>query len=197
MKNEEEKLKAFSDMALRAAIVQKQEILGEIKEQINQLQTKTTQETLKKAEQELKLETEKAVRKKNEAISRVNLENKKIVIEKRKELIAQMYENVKGLILDFIKTADYENWLVKQIEAAKETLAGDNLAVYISARDEALKQSIAQKTNLKVEIDEEISLGGCKTVNLDKRTLIDDTLQKKLEEAFSEFQGLTSQKAEE
>ena len=197
MKNEEERLKAFSDMAFRAAVVQKQEILNEIKEQINQLQTKTTQETLKKAEQELKLETEKAIHKKNEEISKVNLENKKIIIEKRKELTAQMYENVKGLILDFVKTADYENWLIKQIKAAKEILSGDNLVVYISANDEALKQSIIEKTNVKVEIDEEISLGGCKTINLDKRTLVDDTLQKKLEEAFSEFQGLTNQKAEE
>ena len=197
MKNEEEKLKAFSDMALRAAIMQKQEILNEIKEQVNQLQTKITKETLKKAEQNLKLETEKAVRKRNEEISKVNLENKKLIIEKRKELISRMYENVRKKILEFTKTTDYENWIVKQILAAKELLMGENIVVYISEKDSALKDTIAQKANVKVEIDEDIFLGGCKTVNLDRRTLVDDTLQKRLEEVFSKFQGLTSQKMEE
>lgn len=197
MKNEEEKLKAFSDMALRAAIMQKQEILNEIKEQVNEVQTKIKEETLKKAEQNLREETEKAVRQRNEAISKVNLENKKITIEKRKELIEQMYQNVRKQISEFTKTADYENWLVKKVTAAKELLNGENLVVYISEKDSALKEAVAQKANIKVEIDEEISLGGCKTVNPDRRTLVDDTLQKKLEEAFSEFKGLTSQKMEE
>lgn len=197
MKNEEEKLKAFSEMALRAAIMQKQEILNEIKEQVNELQTKTKDETLKKAEQNLKEETEKAIRQRNEAISKVNLENKKILIEKRKEFISQMYENVRKKTLDFTKTSDYESWLVKKITTAKELLNSDNIVVYISEKDSAFKEKISQKLNVSVEISDEISLGGCKTINPEKRTLVDDTLEKKLEEVFSEFKGLTSQKVEE
>lgn len=184
------KFKEFADIVLREASEEKQQILTVVKHQISEANNRTKNEILKKAQENLKAEIEIRVRKKNEAISKNAMEGRKVLIEKREELIEYMHNAVNGRLINFTKSAEYLYWIIEQIKDAQKQLEDKKVIVYICRNDERFITDIISKLNVKVLIDDEITLGGCKIISEVKRMLVDNTLPKKLDEAFSNFHML-------
>lgn len=180
------KLEEFSNLVLQEASQEKRKILDEIRLKVNEANKKSRQEIIDKAEMDLKIATEKEAKLKNEEVSKAAIEAKKIVIEKRKELINNMYNTVISQLNEFVNSEQYPMWLIKQIDEAKTQLDDNNITVYIGKADE----KINLETNAKIQIDNEITIGGCKIISEKKHMLVDNTLSKKLEEAFSQFNKL-------
>lgn len=180
------KLEEFSNLVLQEASQEKRKILDEIRLKVNEAHKKSRQEIIDKAEMDLKIATEKEAKLKNEEVSKAAIEAKKIVIEKRKELINNMYNTVISQLNEFVNSKQYPMWLIKQIDEAKIQLDDNNIIVYIGKADE----KINLETNAKIQIDNEITIGGCKIISEKKHMLVDNTLSKKLEEAFSQFNKL-------
>lgn len=180
------KLEEFSNLVLQEASQEKRKILDEIRLKVNEANKKSRQEIIDKAEMDLKIATEKEAKLKNEEVSKAAIEAKKIVIEKRKELINKMYNTVISQLNEFVNSKQYPMWLIKQIDEAKIQLDDNNIIVYIGKADE----KINLETNAKIQIDNEITIGGCKIISEKKHMLVDNTLSKKLEEAFSQFNKL-------
>lgn len=180
------KLEEFSNLVLQEASQEKRKILDEIRLKVNEANKKSRQEILDKAEMDLKIATEKEAKLKNEEVSKAAIEAKKIVIEKRKELINNMYDTVISKLNEFVNSEQYPMWLINQINEAKTQLDDNNITVYIGKADE----KINLETDAKIQIDSEITIGGCKVISQKKHMLIDNTLSKKLEEAFSQFNKL-------
>lgn len=180
------KLEEFSNLVLQEASQEKRKILDEIRLKVNEANKKSRQEIIDKAEMDLKIATEKEAKLKNEEVSKAAIEAKKIVIEKRKELINNMYNTVISQLNEFVNSEQYPMWLIKQIDEAKAQLDDNNITVYIGKADE----NINLETNAKIQIDNEITIGGCKIISEKKHMLVDNTLSKKLEEAFSQFNKL-------
>lgn len=180
------KLEEFSNLVLQEASQEKRKILDEIRLKVNEANKKSRQEIIDKAEMDLKIATEKEAKLKNEELSKAAIEAKKIVIEKRKELINNMYNTVISQLNEFVNSEQYPMWLIKQIDEAKTQLDDNNITVYIGKADE----KINLETNAKIQIDNEITIGGCKIISEKKHMLVDNTLSKKLEEAFSQFNKL-------
>lgn len=180
------KLEEFSNLVLQEASQEKRKILDEIRLKVNEANKKSRQEIIDKAEMDLKIATEKEAKLKNEEVSKAAIEAKKIVIEKRKELINNMYNTVISQLNEFVNSKQYPMWLIKQIDEAKIQLDDNNIIVYIGKADE----KINLETNAKIQIDNEITIGGCKIISEKKHMLVDNTLSKKLEEAFSQFNKL-------
>lgn len=181
------KLKDFSDIVLREASEEKQQILAMVKKQIHEANSHTKNEIIKKAEENLKVETEIRVRKKNEVVSKNAMEVRKILIEKREELIEQMHNAVNGRLINFTQSTEYLDWMIEQIKDAQNQLKDKKVIVHICKADEKFTADIINKLNVKVLIDDEITFGGCKIISEVKKMLVDSTLQKKLDEAFSNF----------
>lgn len=180
------KLEEFSNLVLQEASQEKRKILDEIRLKVNEANKKSRQEIIDKAEMDLKIATEKEAKLKNEEVSKAAIEAKKIVIEKRKELINNMYNTVISQLNEFVNSKQYPMWLIKQIDEAKIQLDDNNIIVYVGKADE----KINLETNAKIQIDNEITIGGCKIISEKKHMLVDNTLSKKLEEAFSQFNKL-------
>lgn len=180
------KLEEFSNLVLQEASQEKRKILDEIRLKVNEANKKSRQEIIDKAEMDLKIATEKEAKLKNEEVSKAAIEAKKIVIEKRKKLINNMYNTVISQLNEFVNSEQYPMWLIKQIDEAKIQLDDNNITVYIGKADE----KINLETNAKIQIDNEITIGGCKIISEKKHMLVDNTLSKKLEEAFSQFNKL-------
>lgn len=180
------KLEEFSNLVLQEASQEKRKILDQIRLKVNEANKKSRQEIIDKAEMDLKIATEKEAKLKNEELSKAAIEAKKIVIEKRKELINNMYNTVISQLNEFVNSEQYPMWLIKQIDEAKTQLDDNNITVYIGKADE----KINLETNAKIQIDNEITIGGCKIISEKKHMLVDNTLSKKLEEAFSQFNKL-------
>lgn len=180
------KLEEFSNLVLQEASQEKRKILDEIRLKVNEANKKSRQEIIDKAEMDLKIATEKEAKLKNEEVSKTAIEAKKIVIEKRKDLINNMYNTVISQLNEFVNSEQYPMWLIKQIDEAKTQLDDNNITVYIGKADE----KINLETNAKIQIDNEITIGGCKIISEKKHMLVDNTLSKKLEEAFSQFNKL-------
>lgn len=180
------KLEEFSNLVLQEASQEKRKILDEIRLKVNEANKKSRQEIIDKVEMSLRIATEKEAKLKNEEVSKAAIEAKKIVIEKRKELINNMYNTVTSQLNEFVNSKQYPMWLIKQIDEAKTQLDDNNITVYIGKADEKINLEI----DVKVQIDSEITVGGCKVISEKKHMMIDNTLSKKLEEAFSQFNKL-------
>lgn len=186
----EQKFQDFSSLVLREASDQKMKIFKDVKEKITQAQDKTKNEFIKSAEQELKIETEKTVRQKNEELSKTAMESRKVIIQKREELIGKMYVSVLKRVQEFTKSNEYIDLLFSKIKNAKDEIKDENVVVYLGDHDKELLDKIASTAKVKVEIDETITIGGCKVVSIEKKMFVDSTLQKKLEEEFLCFDKL-------
>lgn len=184
------KLEEFSNIVLREASEEKQKILTDVRLKISEASKKTKEDIIKKCESNLKLETEKTVRIKNETVSKKAVEIRKTIIEKRECFVEQMHNSLTKRLIEFTKSDEYIDWLLKQIEDAKIQLSDKNVVVYIAESDKGILNTIANKSNLVVKIDNQISIGGCKVVSEVKKMLVDNTFTKRMEDAFSSFHML-------
>ncbi len=184
------KFNEFSQIVLREASEEKQRILADIKRQITESNKKIKDEILKKSEQNLKLETEKVVYEKNKKLSKLAIEAKKEVIQKREELLLQMYNTLEQRLMEFTNSDKYNDWIISKITEAQSQLNTKDITIYISKKDENL---ISQRLKLKTLLDNEIRIGGCKVICEQKKVLIDNTLEKKLNEVFENFDKLSIQ----
>lgn len=187
----EQKFEIFSKTVLEEAVMKKQRILSQVREQISEAKNKIRGNIIKEAESRLRVASEKAEKNKNEIVSRVAMETKRIIVEKREELIEQMKLSIEKRLINFIDSKEYLDWILLQINDAKIQLNDKNVTVYVGINDEKLINAIIEKSEVKdVRVDEQITYGGCKTVSTAKKMLVDSTFENKLEEVFLNFHGL-------
>lgn len=184
----DKKLEEFANLVLHEASQEKRKILDEVRLKVSEANKQSRQQIIDKAEIDLKIATEKESKLKNEIVSKKAMEAKKAVIEKRKEFINDMYDSVLNKLNEFVCSEQYAMWLINQINDAKEQLNDEDIVVYIGKSDENIIKDIL---DAKVEIDDEIKIGGCKVISKKKHMLIDNSLNKKVEEAFSQFNMLS------
>lgn len=182
------KLEEFANLVLHEASQEKRKILDEVRLKVSEANKQSRQQIIDKAEKDFKIASEKEAKLKNEIVSKKAIEAKKAVIEKRKELINSIYNCVIAKLNEFVCSKQYTMWLVNQINDAKKQLDDNDVIVYIRESDENIIKDIIDD---KLEIDEEIKIGGCKVISEKKHMLIDNSLNKKLEEAFSQFNMLS------
>lgn len=187
----ERKFEEFSNIVLKEASDEKQKMLADVRAKISEANKKLKDELIKKAEQNLKLETEKTVRLKNENVSKAIMESRRKIIEKREQLLESMHVAVKNRLLEFKKSDRYMDWILKQIENAQKQLNDTNVTVYIGKCDQNIFDNLIQKTKVKLKVDDNIKIGGCKVISDKKRMLVDSTFEKRIEEAFSDFHQLS------
>ena len=160
-------------------------------EQRSAMQTEVAQlkeEKLKEATEKGRHDSEKYIKDKLE-------ESRKLFLE-RAEMTESVFKKAEEKLVEYTKTSDYSNSLVKSAKEVAKLFADNDCVVYVNERDmknsDKIKAVFAGST--EVVADKSIKIGGikgfCKAMNI----VADETLDSKLyaqKEWFIENSGLS------
>lgn len=139
------------------------------------------------AGQRLKAETNHIKMETNRELASKQIEIKRAISKKQSELKDKLFVEVKDKLATFMRTPDYMSMLERQIKAAKAFAGEDEIIIYVDPADEAIIPSLQMNTGLPISVSRYSFSGGTRAVIRAKNILIDNSFEKKLEEAYETF----------
>ena len=124
------------------------------------------------------------------------MQGKKQLFEKRKSIMEKVFDEVRQRLLDFTKTDEYIEFIKEGVKKVLEVLNGSDVILYIRKEDENLINNLKSNfvdRDFKIEVIDNIYLGGVLGYSLSAGIIADETLDSKFEEQkkwFAENSGL-------
>ena len=182
------KLDHFYKSVIDDATSQSANIIDEYKQQLAKMYDDKKAEYEKNAAIILKTESDNVAREKNKQLSTEAINIRRKISEKKEELTAALFKDVEEKIKAFMKTKEYDTFLVHQIQSAKDFANGQSVIIYINESDAVKKEQLEKETNTTLTISAMDFLGGIRAVIHEKNILIDHSFQTKLAEQKENFQ---------
>ena len=119
----------------------------------------------------------------NRQSARCSEQSKRELSELRSQMSAKVFENVRGRIDEFIKTPEYTQLLLGSIKNIEAQAGTDSLEFRLCPRDMSLKEELEKALGWEITVcaDEDIKVGGVRAYCESTDTLLDDTLDMRLE----------------
>ena len=198
--NAEEKLTNFNIIVLDDVASERNEILQEAKKEIEALMEEKKLELKKQADEMLKKGKLSLEKEKNTILTEAVNKSKQLLIKAREDMTAELYEEVKKLLVNFVTSDDYYNFLSESIKSGLQLTGDGEKIIYLKESD--LLRFSKELDNLLKDLNdknkyincisydvlkEDNVIGGCKIFNKTKEIIVDNTLIKRLEEAMEDF----------
>ena len=183
----EEKLKCFLDITMKDAHTIGNSMVDEYKQSLDVLFNAHKEQALRQAESQIALESKKAMRDSNIELTRQQLHIKRKIMRKQSVLKDQLFDEVLQKINEFMKTEAYTSLLLKLIQNAQMYAGNQYIIIYIDPKDIDKKEYLEQETGSNLTISSYSFIGGIRTVVPYKNILIDDSFQKKIQDAKVKF----------
>ncbi len=178
----EEKLENLSLAAIEDATLQSEALIRGYQENIEHTLKTHEEELTKRNQEEYEYQYAKLEREKNKAISQAMLESRMLITKKNEELSKRLFDLVTFKLLEYKKTKEYENYLLKLIDTAINFSNGHEMTLYIDPSDASLKDSLEKKSKKTITISDENFLGGIRAIITEKNILIDESFSTKISE---------------
>lgn len=174
-----------AEAIISAAEDQAKETLRAAKVQSSQTYNTLLDEAKKRAESE---------KRKIESIAEVDMRNR--VLEIKEELVDIAFEKALVKLKNFVKTAEYQTYLLKLIEETANKMDQSVLIVEVNAKDKGwLKLDMLKQASKKLNIEFRLStqtqdyIGGCKIQTQDDKIVYDATIDNRLQELKPELRA--------
>lgn len=177
----DEKLKHFTSVILESTQGECEASLSEYKDKLDKYYEEHKEEALKKNKLEEDIEADRIRRKASKEYTMEQLHIRRKINHKQEELKGKLLIEINELLKDFFDTEEYKALLVKQIESAIKVARGENIDIYIDAKDESIKAELENKTGIELIVDGHTFLGGIKAEIPQKNILIDNSFESKLD----------------
>ena len=120
-------------------------------------------------------------------ISASKAENRKKILSRRSEIADEVLQKVALKVQEFTKTDDYKDFLKKSATAAVG-IFGDDMTIFVRSADKPICDQLSSiSKDIKIEIDDKITLGGLHFSDKASVRHIDDTLDRRLEQGHEWF----------
>jgi len=179
------KLEHFTDVVLKEANEKREQIQQEMEDELNLACMQAKEKALKNQDEILKLEMYKIEQSKNKQLRKAETEARKVMAKLRNEKINEIFIEVKDGVYEFMKTDEYRELLLKGIKEHREQY--DNFIVYVTKNDMKHCDFIKQHIDVMMEESEDDFIGGYKIKLNFKNAVIDNSYERKLEEARKDF----------
>ena len=183
----EEKMENLKTASMEDARSQGNKIIQEYKDALEKVFNEHKEIALRQAELTLKSETEKARLQLNKAMAKSQIELKREQGKCQTELKNKLFQRVKVLVDDYMKTEAYTELLVKHINKAVDFAQNETMTIYINPSDEGLKEILEQKTNASLTVSKEDFTGGIRAVIPARHILIDNSFRSSLQQEYDNF----------
>lgn len=131
------------------------------------------------------IQNEMAQMKKNisSEVSRLEIEKRKELFAKRNAIMSEVLSKAREKLMAFVKTPAYVTFLERSAVAISNVLKKSGTTLYICRDDEHLAEAIREAYGkiCKVEVSNDIKIGGILSVNKSMSLVVDETLDAKLD----------------
>lgn len=183
MKSQYEQLNLFLNSINEEAKKSTENIMREADELRTGELEKAKLEALQKSRDFIKYESEKLKTQSNCMVSKANKQLRKQLLEKRNGIADSVFEQVCEKINAFTKTEEYKSFLLESIKKFAEFYKGASFVLSVKNDDLSYKEFLmnSEKSIIRVEVNDDIVLGGCKAHCDSSNSELDDTLDARLE----------------
>ncbi|MBN2558394.1 MAG: hypothetical protein JXB33_06560 [Clostridia bacterium] len=184
-----EKLRSFTDMALREAHKRKKELVEGTELKIKQTLKEKEISLLENAYHAIQTGTRQNRRELNEAVSKALVDGKRKMFDKRRDIIEDVFKQVRAELAEYKKTTAYPMRIVENLLESIKIIDDSGYIVEACPGEEELLRKIVSETGLEAEIKasaEEI-LGGFIIYGKNKRMRMDCCFLTKTQQAREKF----------
>lgn len=196
MANSEEKVSKFVQAITQYAQDQKEKIHQEVEDFKSEKLLKAEQEVLRDSYSLIQKERMELQGDMSREMSRRDLAARKDLLALRRDMMLQVFGDAENKLTAFCSTPDYLDYLKKSMEELSGVLPAQGTTYEVCRRDEALLPRLRElcPAGSRVELTDDIRLGGIRGHNPSAGLMADDTLDARLEDQkdwFIAHAGLT------
>ncbi len=183
----EEKIAHLRTSSMEQARAEGNAIIDAHKEALEKVFEDHRAEALRQSETRIKAETTNARLSLNQAAAKSQLEIKRRQGKVQQELKDKIFEEVMGLVNDYMKTEAYGDFLVKCIRQAMHFAGQDPVTIYINPSDETKRPDLEDATGVHLTVSAEDFIGGVRAVIRSRNILIDNSFRTQLRNEYDRF----------
>lgn len=177
----EEKLHHFNSIILESTEAECNEAFEEYKQSMDKYFEAHKQEQIEKNKLDEKVEADNIRRTASKEYTTEQLHIRRKINHKQEELKNKLLAEVEALMEAFFTTEDYKNLLIKQINEAVAVARGEEIHIFLDAKDKGLKEELEAACNVRLVADGRTFYGGIKAEIPKKNILIDNSFESKLD----------------
>jgi len=194
MQNIDQVFLYMKDEIEREAKNDEKAILDEVKALEDEAYESMKAEAKRDADLKLKQEVDEMTSNASTEISESHIERTKKLIEKRDGYVKIIFEKAREELVAFTKTKDYVSFMTQKIQKVADNF-DENSVMFIAKQDFAMKDEWVKAfgKKIKVEVSEDITIGGFIMENKESHLVVDETLDFALDnqkEWFNKNSGL-------
>ena len=183
----EEKIAYMQASVMEDARATNSSIVDSYRDALEKLFNEHKSESLLLSKTQIKSEAVNARQQLNQASSKVHLDLKREESRLTQTLKDNIFKEVKALALEYMKTPEYEAYLVECIQGVIKIAGSDDKTIYLNPSDTHLKASLEAATGESLVINDKDFFGGIRTVIPARNILVDDSFETKLWNEYNEF----------
>ena len=183
----EEKISHLQATSMKQARAEGNAIIDAHREALEKIFEDHRAEALRQSETRVKAETTNAKLSLNQAAAKSQLEIKRRQGKVQQELKDKVFEEVLGLVNDYMKTEAYDDFLIKCIQQAKHFAGREPVVIYINPSDESKRSDLSDATGVHLTISAEDFIGGVRAVIRSRNILMDNSFKTQLRNEYDKF----------
>ncbi len=183
----EEKISHLQATSMEQARAEGNAIIDAHREALEKIFEDHRAEALRQSETRVKAETTNAKLSLNQAAAKSQLEIKRRQGKVQQELKDKVFEEVLGLVNDYMKTEAYDDFLIKCIQQAKHFAGREPVVIYINLSDESKRSDLSDATGVHLTISAEDFIGGVRAVIRSRNILMDNSFKTQLRNEYDKF----------
>lgn len=183
----EEKITHLQSVSMEQARSEGNAIIDSHREVLDKLFEDHKAEALRQAETRIKAETINAKQKLNQATARSQIDIKRRYGQVQAELKDKLFEEVNQLVLDFMQTEQYDDYLICCIKEAIRFAGNDRVTIYINPSDESKISDLRDATGVQLSVSAIDFIGGVRSVIRSRNVLIDHSFQTAIKNEYDKF----------
>lgn len=178
MQNIDQIFLSMKDEIESQAAQEEKAILDEVKALEEEAYESMKIEAKRDADLKLKQEEEEMSSNASAEISESHIERTKKLIEKRDEYVRTIFTEARNQLVAFANSQDYPSFMEEKIKKVASHFENPNSIMYIREKDLEMKKDLIKAFGhkIKVEVSEDITIGGFVIENKELSLVVDETL---------------------
>ena len=183
----EEKIAHIQSVVMEEARGKGNAIIEQHKKALDHIFETHRQEVTRQSQTRIKGETTSARQQLNTAASKRQIQLKRELSKVKHTLKTQLFEEVRELLEEYMKTEDYKELLAAYIAKAARFADGQSFVIYINPSDADKKDYLEERTGMTVTMGKDDFVGGIRAVIPERNILMDYSFEGAMEKEYEEF----------
>lgn len=183
----EEKIAHLQESSMEEARSEGNQIIKSHADALEHIFNDHKAEARRQSETRIKSETTRAKQQLNKAMAKSQIELKREQGKCQTELKNRLFEEVNELIINYMKTPQYIDYLSAHIMSAAQFADGEDLTIFINPTDEDKKADLESRTGMRLTVSREDFTGGIRAVIHERNILIDHSFKSAIGTEYDKF----------